>query len=112
MKEDAIDIIFSDESFAEIKASNPKYTDKELLRAVHEALRSEEEAIQLYSQIIESTDNEMVIKTLQDILNEEQVHVGELIILLKRLDSSVVALLNKGETEVQDKDNLKRIENT
>ena len=46
---------------------------------------AEYEAIQLYMQLAESTDNKLAIEVLKDIADEERVHAGEFLRLLKEL---------------------------
>ncbi len=46
-------------------------------------IAAEYEAIQLYMQLAESTDNELAIEVLKDIADEERVHAGEFLRLLK-----------------------------
>jgi len=58
-------------------ANNRKLTDEELVRAIRFMVAAEYEATQLYSQLAESTDNKPAVKVLEDIANEERVHVGQ-----------------------------------
>lgn len=53
-----------------------KLTDVEILRAIKFGIASEFEAIQLYQQIMESTDNPDVHKVLTDITDDEKHHAG------------------------------------
>jgi rubrerythrin len=46
---------------------------------------AEYEAIQLYIQLAESTDNKLAIEVLKDIADEERVHAGEFLRLLHEL---------------------------
>jgi len=46
---------------------------------------AEYEAIQLYMQLAESTDNKLAIEVLKDIADEERVHAGEFLRLLHEL---------------------------
>lgn len=62
-----------------------KLTDVEILRAIKFGIASEFEAIQLYQQIMESTDNADVHKVLTDITNDEKHHAGALYKLLQVL---------------------------
>lgn len=52
-------------------------THSELVRAVRYMIAAEYEAIQLYEQLAESTDNKLARKVLMDVANEEKEHVGE-----------------------------------
>ena len=58
-------------------AKERKLTDAELIRAIRFMVSAEYEAIQLYMQLAESTDNKLAIEVLKDIADEERVHAGE-----------------------------------
>ena len=60
-------------------------TDRELVRALRDAIIAEEGAINQYETIVDSTSNEEAKIVLQAIADEEKVHVGELQELLKNL---------------------------
>lgn len=62
-----------------------KLNDTELLRAIKFAIVSEFEAIQIYQQIAEATNNVGAKRVILDIAREEKQHVGELRELLKVL---------------------------
>ena len=62
-----------------------KISDEELIRSIRFMIAAEYEAIQLYMQLAESTDNELAIAVLEDIADEERVHAGEFLRLLKEL---------------------------
>ena len=47
--------------------SDGKLTEKELVRAIRFMIAAEYEAIHLYQQLAESTDNKLAIEVLQDI---------------------------------------------
>ena len=66
-------------------ASDRKLTHEELVRAVRFAIAAEYEAIQLYMQLAESTDNGLVKAVMKDVADEERVHVGEFLKLLYHL---------------------------
>ena len=53
-----------------------KLTEEELIRAIRFMIAAEYEAIQLYTQLAESTDNELAREVLYDIADEEKVHAG------------------------------------
>ncbi len=57
----------------------------EMLRAIKLGIASEYEAIQIYQQIMESTDNESVKIILTDITHDEMHHAGQLAKLLEIL---------------------------
>jgi rubrerythrin len=79
-----------------------KLTDQELIRAVRFMIAAEYEAIQLYMQLAESTDNELAIDVLKDIADEERVHAGEFFRLLKELDPEEERLYAEGAQEVEE----------
>ena len=76
-------------------------TKKELIQALRLDIAGELEAIYLYDAHVQGTDDAMAKKVLADIRDEENVHVGELITLLKRLDPREAGLLLDGEAEVK-----------
>ncbi len=53
-----------------------KLTNEELIRAIRFMVAAEYEAIQLYMQLAESTDNKLAQDVLKDIADEERVHAG------------------------------------
>ncbi len=88
--------------FANIKsiyAPAKKLSDVEILRAIKFAIASEFEAIQIYQEIMESTDNEDVKKVLTDITNDEKHHAGGFYTLLKKLSPADAAEYEKGSQE-------------
>lgn len=76
-------------------------THEELVRAVRFMVAAEYEAIQLYQQLAESTDNVLAQNVLQDIANEEKVHAGEFLRLLKELDPNEERFYQEGAREVE-----------
>lgn len=76
-----------------------KLSAVETVRAVKFALASEFEAIQLYQQIMESTDNEGVKNVLAEIAEDEKHHVGGLYKLLAILSPEDAAEYRHGEEE-------------
>jgi Uncharacterized conserved protein len=83
-------------------ANEGKLTDEELIRAIRFAAAGEFEAIQLYMQLAESTDNKLAIDVLKDIANEERVHVGEFLRLLYELAPDEKKFYAKGAKEVEE----------
>lgn len=78
-----------------------KLTQSELVRAIRFMVAAEYEAIQLYMQLAESTDNELAIDVLKDIADEERVHAGEFLRLLKELEPDEEKFYRKGAEEVE-----------
>ena len=65
-------------------------------------IAAEYEAVQLYMQLAESTDNELVIEVLDDIADEERVHAGEFLRLLQQLAPDEEKLYAEGAKEVEE----------
>ncbi|MDD4237874.1 MAG: ferritin family protein [Desulfotomaculaceae bacterium] len=83
-------------------AKDRKLTDAELVRAIRFMVSAEYEAIQLYMQLAESTDNELAIEVLKDIANEERVHAGEFLRLLKQIEPDEEKFYEEGAQEVEE----------
>lgn len=79
-----------------------KVTHAELLRAVRFMVAAEYEAIQLYTQLAESTDDKLAIAVLNDIANEERVHAGEFLRLLHQLAPDEQGFYSQGAKEVDE----------
>ncbi len=79
-----------------------KVTDQELIRAIRFMIAAEYEAVQLYMQLAESTDNKLAIEVLKDIADEERVHAGEFLRLLKELDPEEEKFYAEGAEEVEE----------
>ncbi len=78
-----------------------KINEEELIRAIRFFISAEYEAIQLYEEIAEATDNELAKRVLYDIANEEKVHAGEFLKLLKEIDKEEEKFYKEGEKEVE-----------
>jgi len=83
-------------------ANDRKLTDSELVRAIRFMVAAEYEAVQLYMQLAESTDDKLAQEVLTDIADEERVHAGEFLRLLKQLAPDEQKLYDKGTEEVQE----------
>ena len=83
-------------------ASDRKLTDAELVRAVRLMVAAEYEAVQLYMQLAESIDNKLAKEVLTDIADEERVHAGEFLRLLKHLAPDEEKFYSEGEEEVAE----------
>jgi len=83
-------------------AADRKLTHEELVRAIRFMVSAEYEAIQLYMQLAESTDHELVRKVLVDIADEEKVHAGEFLRLLYELAPEEKDFYIKGFEEVEE----------
>lgn len=83
-------------------AKDRKVTHEELVRAIRFMIAAEYEAIQLYMQLAESTDNKLAIEVLKDIADEERVHAGEFLRLLKELEPDEEKFYAEGAEEVEE----------
>ena len=79
-----------------------KLTNEELIRAIRFMIAAEYEAIQLYMQLAESTDNKLAQDVLKDIADEERVHAGEFLRLLKELAPDEEKFYTEGAKEVEE----------
>ena len=82
-------------------ANERKVTDAELVRAIRFMVSAEYEAIQLYMQLAESTDNKLAVEVLKDIADEERVHAGEFLRLLRELAPDEEKFYAEGAKEVE-----------
>ena len=83
-------------------ANNRKLTGEELIRAIRFTVASEYEATQLYMQLAESTDNKLAVKVLKSVADEERVHVGEFLRLLRELAPDEEKFYARGAKEVEE----------
>jgi rubrerythrin len=82
-------------------AHDRRLTNEELIRAVRFMVAAEYEAIQMYMQLAESTDNRLAIEVLKDIADEERVHAGEFLRLLHELAPAEQKFYSEGAAEVE-----------
>jgi rubrerythrin len=66
------------------------------------AINAENEAIILYQKIASATDNELVKQVMLDVADEEKVHAGEFLRLLKEIDPDESDFYAEGADEVED----------
>lgn len=83
-------------------ANDRKLTRQELARAIRYSIAAEYEAIQLYMQLAESIDDKLSIDVLKDIADEERVHVGEFLRLLRHLAPDEEEFYAEGAEEVEE----------
>jgi rubrerythrin len=83
-------------------AKKEKLTNAELIRAVRFMVAAEYEAIQMYMQLAESADNRLAAEVLKDIADEERVHAGEFLRLLKELAPDEEKFYLEGAQEVEE----------
>lgn len=79
-----------------------KLTKEELIRAIRYDVAAEYEAVQLYLQLRDSIDDKVAKAVLEDIAEEEVVHAGEFLRLLKYLAPDEEKSYQKGYKEVED----------
>jgi len=87
--------------FSGMKAER-KVTETELIRAIRFMVAAEYEAVQLYMQLAESTSDKLAREVLTDIADEERVHAGEFLRLLKHLAPDEEKFYKEGEEEVNE----------
>ena len=73
--------------------------DREILRS---AIIAELDAINLYEQMADMTQNKNIRKLLLDVAREEKTHVGEFQVLLLIEDKEQVEELEEGKKEVKE----------
>ena len=83
-------------------ANDRKLTHEELVRAIRFMIAAEYEAVQLYMQLAESIDDELAIEVLKDIADEERVHAGEFLRLLRHLEPDEEKFYTEGAEEVEE----------
>ena len=83
-------------------ALDRKLTKEELIRAIRFMIATENEAIQLYMQLAESTDNKLAVEVLKDVADEERVHAGEFLRLLYALAPDEERFYAEGAQEVEE----------
>jgi len=79
-----------------------KLTKEELIREMRFMISSEYEAVQLYMQLAESTDDELTKAVLIDVAKEEIVHAGEFLRVLKHLAPDEEKYYQEGAQEVEE----------
>ncbi|WP_426350083.1 hypothetical protein ACPWSR_02295 [Alloiococcus sp. CFN-8] len=79
-----------------------KISNAELMQALRHDISGELEAIFLYDAHYRATDDPVAKAVLADIRDEEKVHVGELITLMRYLDPEEASFFLEGEKEVNE----------
>lgn len=79
-----------------------KMNKDELLQALRLDIAGELEAIYLYDAHYQATDDVRAKAVLADIRDEEKIHMGELITLMRALDPKEAEQFLKGEKEVKE----------
>lgn len=79
-----------------------KMSNAELMQALRLDIAGELEAIYLYDAHYLATDDPAAKAVLADIRDEEKMHIGELITLMRYLDAEEATLFLEGEGEVKE----------
>ena len=87
--------------FSGMKADR-KLDKNETLRAIRFSMAAEYEATQLYTQLADSITDKRAQKVLRDIAEEELVHAGEFLAVIKELNPEEEGFYQKGEKEVAE----------
>ena len=85
-----------------VMKADRRFTHEELVRSIRFMIAAEYEAIQMYQQTAESTDNDLAKEVLIDIANEEKEHAGEFLRLLRQLDPEEENFYKEGYEEVEE----------
>ena len=102
--EHGVESISEEQPQVEIPAQDPNNQDNGLIALVNSLIQDEFDAIQQYKDAITNfaANNKTELTTvLQDILDEENIHVGQLETLLKSLDTSAESI-EQGKQEGQE----------
>jgi len=83
-------------------APGKKLTDREIARAIRLSISAEHDATHLYELIADATNNQDVKSVMQHVADEEKVHVGEFMELLKKFDLDDEKFLEEGTKEVEE----------
>lgn len=84
-------------------SADRKLKPEELARAIRFFISAEYEAVQMYMQIAEVSDNALAAQVLKEIADEERVHAGEFLRLLKELVPDEEGFYQQGAREVEEK---------
>lgn len=87
--------------FSKLNKDN-KVNKSELICSIRFMIAAEYEAVQMYMQLAEATDNKLAREVLKDIADEERVHAGEFLRLLKELAPDEQKFYDEGAEEVEE----------
>ena len=74
--------------------------DAELITTIRDLVRAEYDAVEQYERILSELTNELAIKVLTSVIEEEKVHAGEFLQLLTMISPAESALYARGAAEV------------
>ena len=83
----------------DLKKTKQEDLDKQILRT---GMIAELDAVSLYEQMADLTQNENIKKALLDIAKEEKTHMGEFETLLFKEDEEQVRETEKGKKEIEE----------
>ncbi len=83
-------------------AASRKLTTSELVRAIRFSIAAEYEAVQMYMQLAESTDDKLAKAVLEDVSKEELEHAGEFLRVLRELAPDEEKYYASGMHEVEE----------
>ena len=78
-----------------LNTENP--SDEQILRL---SIAAESEAINLYQQLLNLTNDPKIQEVLLDVITEEKVHIGEFETLLSEVDAEYIDTKIQGQEEV------------
>jgi rubrerythrin len=82
-----------------LKDLSPEQANLQMLRF---AMIAELDAVNIYEQFADITNDERIKEVMLDVANEEKVHVGEFKKLMEELDKEYEGLELDGEKEVEE----------
>ncbi len=85
-----------------VKKSDRKLSKEELIRGIRFSVAAEYESIQLYEELAESIDNEEAKRLLLEIAEDEKVHAGNFLYLIKLLSPEEESSYKEGFSEAKD----------
>lgn len=88
--------------FEGVLSPDRKLNKRELARAIRLSIIAEEDAIALYESLADASSDSDTAKLLQDVANEEKVHVGEFQKIVEKLDSEELELVEEGKEEAEE----------
>lgn len=83
----------------EVVSYNEKYDKKRLAISIREKINEENDAINSYLSLTFHIDDPEIKRVIEDIANEEKVHVGELQEILYNLDPDELMKEKEGRRE-------------
>lgn len=78
---------------------NEKFDKKRLAIAIRQKINEENDAINSYLSLVPHIDDYSIASVIEDIANEEKVHVGELQKILYELDQDELTKEKEGRKE-------------